>query len=234
MHHAAQLAASGDLGPVWLRADEQTDGKGRMARPWASPPSGNLYATLLTPVSEPPADIALRSFVAALAVSDAALALGVHEITLKWPNDVLLDGQKLAGILLESGSVGALRWLAIGCGVNLAAAPEGTRWPAISIAEHLGAPPMPDAAMNALRDAWDVREATFCASGFAPIREAWLERAAFLGEQIEARLPQRTLVGVFEGIDHHGCLLLRTESGTQRITAGDVHLPGMMDQREAE
>jgi BirA family transcriptional regulator, biotin operon repressor / biotin---[acetyl-CoA-carboxylase] ligase len=114
-------------GPAWFLGLQQTAGRGRRARPWVSP-LGNFYATLLLHPTEPPEQVALRSFAAALALRDAFVALtGLPEVLkLKWPNDVLLNGGKVAGILLESSSTAQGMHLAVGIGVNLIAAPDAS------------------------------------------------------------------------------------------------------------
>lgn len=220
---ASRRAAYGDIGPVWLTATAQTAGKGRSGREWASP-DGNLYATLLTPFEASPAEAALRSYVAALAVArviDTLLNTPVR-VTLKWPNDVLVDDRKIAGILLESGIHGARRWLSVGIGINLTSAPPEARWPAIALAE-LIPPPNAKDTLHLLRDAYAAEDTRLADKGFAATRTAWLARAARLGQVIEARLPNVTHRGVFDGIDGQGMLLMSTESGPLRIAAADVH-----------
>lgn len=220
---AARRAQRGDLGPVWLHADHQTAGRGRSGRDWISE-SGNLYATMLSPSDLRPATAALTSFVACLAVADLldTLSGAPDRTALKWPNDPLFDGRKIAGVLLESGP----GWLAVGIGVNLAHYPKNARWPATSIAEGTGrAAPSTTAALELLADAYAHREATFHEEGFGPIRRAWLARAAHLGEPIEVRLPRETLHGIFDGIGEDGTLLLTTSSGLRTIAAADIHFP---------
>lgn len=224
---AARRAAAGERGPLWLRAGVQTAGRGRQGRAWVSPP-GNLHATLLIPVGDDPAKAALHSFAACLAVADCldALTGAAGRVALKWPNDALLDGRKVAGVLLESGLGGAGRWLSIGVGINLAHAPGEARWPATSIAEVTGrAAPDPARALDALAAAMDARIRQFALAGFAPIRAEWLARAARLGEVVEARLPGGTLRGVFETLDAQGAMVLRTGASSRRVHAADIHFP---------
>lgn len=220
---AARRAAAGVPGPVWLQTDVQTAGRGRSGRDWETG-TGNLAATLLTPLDLEPGRAALYSFVACLAVSDVldTLTAAPARITLKWPNDTLLDGRKIAGILLESGP----GWLAVGIGINLAHYPADTRWPATSVAEATGRDsPGVMPALDALVTAFAHREATFREEGFAPIRRAWLSRAAHLGEPIEVRMPRETLHGTFEGIAEDGTLVLSTPEGSRSIAAADIHFP---------
>ncbi|MBC7132719.1 MAG: biotin--[acetyl-CoA-carboxylase] ligase [Roseovarius sp.] len=221
---ASQLA-----GPEWILALEQSAARGRRGRPWRSPP-GNFAATLVMRPSERPDRVALRSFVAALALFDAvAAATGRAEgLALKWPNDVLLNGGKLAGILLESaGAGGSLSHFAIGIGVNLVAAPEaaeveeGALRP-VSLLSETGVAIGPEAFLDLLAPAYARHEACFVAYGFAPIRRAWLDRAARLGEVITARTARESHTGIFETVDEAGNLVLRVARGRIAIAAAEV------------
>lgn len=211
-------------GPLWIVGGEQTAGRGRRARPWSSPP-GNFHGTLAMRVSEPPATVALRSFAAALALRDAFVALtGLPQaFTLKWPNDVLLNGGKVAGILLEaSGDI-----LAIGIGVNLIAAlpPEAVEpgaVPPVSLLAETGLRVTPEAFLDDLASAYAVREAAFRSGGFAALRPDWLAQAARLGTRILARTGNESREGIFETVDDSGNLILRMGSGTVAIPAADV------------
>jgi BirA family biotin operon repressor/biotin-[acetyl-CoA-carboxylase] ligase len=216
---AKRLARQGEHGPLWIVAREQSAGRGRRGRVWVSD-DGNLFATLLL---EAPANGPELCFVAGLAVADAVAALAPAEaVALKWPNDLLLAGKKLAGILLEQEG----RALAIGIGINLAQHPENTEFPAISVRAALGAAPAPVAAFDRLASAMGTWYEVWRAQGFAPIRDAWLARAAGLGETIRARLGKGEVVGVFEDLDRDGALLLREAGGrTVRVTAADVFFP---------
>ncbi len=215
---ARRLAGAGESGPVWIATDRQTAGRGRRGRTWDSG-SGNLAATLLV---RPPADFGQLSFAAALAVFDVAAHFApAARVTVKWPNDVLIDGRKIAGILLESGQDTKGAWLAIGVGINLVSHPDGTEFPATSLAAFVTAPSSSEAlTVLAARfahwyDAWMER-------GFETLRAAWLARAGGLGEPIRARLPHETRHGVFEGIDATGALLLNEQGTIRAIAAGEV------------
>ena len=222
---ARRLAAAGERGPVWLRADRQTAGRGRRGRAWESP-SGNLAATLLIAPARPASECAQLSFVTAIAAADAASGFAPNaDIKVKWPNDVLANGRKLAGILLESasGGEGTLTFLAIGIGMNLAHFPPGTEFPATSLAALGVSAPSPSAALAQLAAHFAKWYDTWMTSGFSPIREAWLARAAGLGTRIRARLTQEETSGIFEGIDDTGALILREAQGRTRvIAAGEV------------
>lgn len=219
---ARRLAEKGEQGPLWILAARQTGGRGRRGRVWHSG-EGNLAATLLLRPKASPAVIGQLSFVAALATAEMAqhYAPGIS-IQVKWPNDVLAGGSKLAGILLESGEDTDGRWLAIGMGVNLASFPAGTEFPATSLAQLGIAPP-------AVEEAWCVLAARFAhwydvwmSEGFQTVRAAWLARAGGLGKSIRARLPDTIHEGVFEGVDAHGALLLNQQGQVRAIAAGEV------------
>ncbi|QYK39904.1 MAG: biotin--[acetyl-CoA-carboxylase] ligase [Paracoccaceae bacterium] len=226
--HGARIA-SGLAGPAWILAGEQTGGRGRRGRAWASPP-GNFHATLVMRPEGPPATVALRSFVAALALHEALAAVSgtAAPFTLKWPNDVLCNGGKVAGILLESeGQGGAVAHLCVGIGVNLIAAPDaamiepGAVAPVTLLAE-TGMRVAPDRMLDVLAPAFARWETRLLAEGFAPLREAWLARAARLGETIRARTGTATHEGIFDGLDETGALILRGPRGRQAIPAADV------------
>jgi BirA family biotin operon repressor/biotin-[acetyl-CoA-carboxylase] ligase len=215
---ARRLAKGGVRGPVWIVAREQTAGRGRRGRAWISE-SGNLFATLLMPVT-----ISLSAqlgFVAGLAAADAIAAHAPGaEVTLKWPNDVLLNGKKVAGILLEALGHDSL---AIGIGINLAHYPNTTEIPSISIAAVSGNPPDLDGFLVRLASAMTAWYEIWLKEGFQPVRKAWLLRSSGLGHAIRARLADSQRDGVFEDLDQDGALLLRDSTGTlTRITAGDV------------
>jgi BirA family transcriptional regulator, biotin operon repressor / biotin---[acetyl-CoA-carboxylase] ligase len=216
-------------GPTWILGGVQTAGRGRRARPWSSPP-GNFHGTLVLKPHEPPETVALRSFAAALALRDALVRVtGLPQgLALKWPNDVLCNGGKIAGILLESqGLSGPSPVLCIGIGVNLIAAPDASQMepgavPPVSLLTETGLRITPAAFLDALAPAYASWEATFVAQGFAPLREAWLTHAARLGEPIRARTGANLREGVFQTIDGAGNLILRMAHGPVAIPAAEV------------
>jgi BirA family biotin operon repressor/biotin-[acetyl-CoA-carboxylase] ligase len=226
---ARRRAEDGQGGPVWITAGRQTAGRGRRGRAWSTE-TGNLAATLLTTTEVPAAEAAQLSFVAALAACDLAdTCLGPGAGRLKWPNDVLVFGKKAVGILVESGARPDGRlWLAVGIGVNLVQAPSDTERPAAAFAEHMaGPPPKPLDALEVLATRFESWRKLWATQGFAPIAEGWTARAQGLGARCEARLSNRTLAGVAEGMDPDGALRLRLDDGTlERITAGDVFFGG--------
>jgi len=221
---ARRRAASGETRPLWIIAKRQSAGRGRRSREWQSLP-GNLFATLLLRPDKPAAECAQLSVLAALAVSDMLAGFAPRAaLALKWPNDVLAEGRKIAGILLESESrAGGTAWLAVGIGINLTSFPEDTEFPAISLAALGVAPPAPKDALLDLAAAFAKWYEVWRAAGFAPIREAWLARASGLGSRIRVRLAREELTGVFLGVDDSGALLLGVNGGTRAIAAGEVY-----------
>ena len=220
------MAVAGVGGPLWIVADRQTKGRGRRGREWRSL-AGNLYATLLLNPASGIAQCAQLSFVAALAAGElVARYAPIARVKLKWPNDVLADGRKIAGILLEAAGAGtgAPDWLAIGFGINLVWYPSDAQVPATSLLGLSAHPPVPGDALTCLAVSWLEWYCLWEKSGFEPIRNAWLARAAGLGGRIHARLSEDEAFGVFEGIDETGALLLRESTGRLRtIAAGDVY-----------
>jgi BirA family biotin operon repressor/biotin-[acetyl-CoA-carboxylase] ligase len=222
---ARRLAEAGETGPLWITALRQHAGRGRRGRAWETG-EGNLAATFLFASPMAAGEAAQMSFVAALAVADLACAfVPAAQVSLKWPNDPLIGGRKTAGILVESGALaGGGLWLAVGCGVNLAHPPVNPERPATAFAEHMSSPPpQPRAALEILAAAMARWRALWEARGFAPIAEAWTERAHGLGQSCVARLPTETLAGIAEALEPDGALRLRLADGAvRRITAGDV------------
>jgi BirA family biotin operon repressor/biotin-[acetyl-CoA-carboxylase] ligase len=228
-------ARAGAAGPLWVTARAQTAGRGRRGRAWVSAP-GNLFATLLLTDPAPPERAAQLSFVAALATHDAIAALApaiVARLALKWPNDVLLDGRKLAGILIEAEGTRPLI-VAVGIGVNCRHHPHDTELAATDLAA-AGSDVTAEALFAALSGAmvarlreWQGVAAGEAAqgehgegAGFAAIRAAWLARA--VGGDLKVRLGARELVGRFETLDPAGRLMLRLPDGTREaIAAGEV------------
>lgn len=215
---ALAVAGAPDRTFVWAR--EQTSGRGRRGAAWTSPP-GNLYVSAILRPHVPPSRAMQLSFVVAVAMAEAIQQASGIALALKWPNDLLLDGRKTAGILLESAGTGAtLDWLVAGTGVNLASHPE-----ALATATHLGAAgatvtpeillPLYAGALVAWADRWT-------ADGFAPVRAAWLARASGLGGPIVVRLPDSELAGTFADLDETGGLVLDAPGGRRTVTAGEV------------
>ncbi len=213
-------------GPTWIMARTQTEGRGRQGKPWANP-IGNLAATLIYRPEVTPMEAAKRSFMAANALYEAlSLYVDRTQLALKWPNDVLLDGGKVAGILLESSGQGTfVDWLSIGVGVNLANVPRGVEaaFPPISVLGAGGRLAKPEEFLCVLADAFATQEDKMRRLGFTRIREDWLARAARLGETIVARTAKETHEGLFDTIDSDGNLVLITAKGPKAIAAADVY-----------
>ncbi|WP_300055734.1 biotin--[acetyl-CoA-carboxylase] ligase [uncultured Roseobacter sp.] len=228
LDEAVRLAAE-EPAPFWVLAHRQTAARGRRGRPWAMP-VGNFAATLVLRHDQTPGVAALRSFVMSLALRQAFVEVcgRAEAFALKWPNDVLLRGGKVAGILLESaGQGGAVGPLAIGVGVNLVAAPgadaveQGAVQP-VSLRGETGVTVGAEAFLDALARAYAPLEQQFTTHGFGPIRAAWLQHAARLGETIVARTGREEITGTFEDVDGDGNLLLRTPKEMRAIAAADV------------
>lgn len=226
MAEAARVADD-VAGPEWIMARRQSAARGRRGRPWRDP-GGNFAATLVMRPKGGPGQAALRSFSTALALREAFAALtGAPEaFALKWPNDVLVNGGKAAGILLETvGARGDA--LAIGVGVNLISAPgaeavEPGAVSPVSLLAETGQRIAPEAMLDALALAfagWEDRLVTY---GFAPVRTAWLSHAARLGETVTARLPGASVEGIFETVDETGAIVLKTAQGRRAIAAADI------------
>ena len=220
---ARRRAEAGETGPLWISAARQTAGRGRRGRVWTSG-EGNLAATLLLRPKVPASIIGQLSFVAALAAAETANHFAPSAaITVKWPNDVLAEGKKLAGLLLESGPAPEGIWLAVGIGVNLASFPEGTEFPATSLAQLGIAPPSSEEALSVLAARFAHWYDAWMKDGFEIVRAAWLARASGLGSPVRARLANHeTRSGVFEGIDEGGALLLNEQGHVRAIAAGEV------------
>ncbi|HEY1433017.1 MAG TPA: biotin--[acetyl-CoA-carboxylase] ligase [Stellaceae bacterium] len=215
-------AAEGTL--VWAR--EQTAGRGRRGHIWISP-RGNLYLSLILRPDCPAARAGQLGFVAALAMGEAlrALAPKIQRLAYKWPNDVLLNGRKIAGVLLESETVASEQpgFVVIGVGVNLSASPRGTEFPATSMREEGLGPLLPEAMLEEFTQHFRSWLATWREEGFAPVRAAWLAAAAIArGEPIRVRLDALALRGRFEDIDHEGNLVFDCAGERRRIVAGEV------------
>lgn len=221
----AKAALTEGADRLWIVGDTQTAGRGRHERGWVSP-AGNLHASLALADPCPVQSMPLMGFVAGLALAravywlDPALKLRAR---LKWPNDLLIEGMKTSGILLESAPArGSSQGLVVGIGVNVTQAPEGLDQPATALALHA-----PDLSRNALfaalADEFAAAVALFDrGAGFAAIRTQWLEAALPIGQAMRVRQPAGPLEGRFAGIDSAGGLLLDTDAGLQTILAGDV------------
>lgn len=220
MDAAREICGDGGHTPIWIVADQQTAGRGRMGRHWQST-DGNLFATLALATPCDPSRGPELGFVAGVALYDAVRRYRSDEqrgAQLKWPNDLLIGTAKCAGVLLEGCMIGGRFHVLIGFGVNLAAAPEGLAYPTALVAGEGGR----DAFFALLSAAW-VENVALWGGGFASIRAAWLERAV-LGRVVSIKQPGGDITGTMAGIDGSGRLILETGSGLRLIDAGDVFL----------
>lgn len=217
---ACRLARAGESRPVWITAKQQSAGRGRRGNVWISEP-GNLYASLML-ARVPGSGARELAFVAGLGVHDAIAQLApatASRLALKWPNDVLLDGAKLAGILIEAED----DWAVIGIGINCAHHPKDIAQPAIDLTT-AGAPAPAEKVFARLSSTLDARLRQWAnGNGFSAIRAEWLTRASGVGKEIRVRLPSRELAGRFQGLDDAGHLLLRLPDGSVRaVSSGEV------------
>lgn len=225
---ALEAFRAGRKDPLWITADEQVGGKGRRGRNWASP-IGNFYGSLLL-VNPASSDcLPQLAFVISLAlhraISQALPPTVQHELTVKWPNDILFSRKKISGILLEATQHDGRTGVVIGCGVNCASSPTDTPYPVANFATEGH-----QISANALFELLNT-ELSACltewqrGSNFSAIRDAWLARASGVGENIVVRLSHEELHGKFVGLDEDGHLLLsRPGHGTSVISAGDVFM----------
>ncbi|MBL8644170.1 MAG: biotin--[acetyl-CoA-carboxylase] ligase [Rhodospirillaceae bacterium] len=230
LRRMVEMAAEDSAGLI-ITARSQSAGRGREGRAWSSPP-GNLYASFLVDAVGGIARAPEIGFVAALAVVDAIQALMPDRapddvLRCKWPNDVLFDGAKVSGILLETvnAPAGGQLYVIIGIGINLVpVSVEQPRYPITSLAQQ-GAKIGPAQALEALAKHFAIWFDTWRRDGFAPVRARWLQFAAGLGQTISVRLPTETVTGTFTGLEADGALVIDPGTGPRRVHAGDVILP---------
>ena len=234
LEHYANVGSTNDLAMDHLRrggasrhfviASSQTGGRGRLGRQWVSKP-GNLYASLAL-VDPAPQNLAFQlGFVAALAIHETLLALGLDSdrVSLKWPNDVLVDGRKISGILVEgTSSADGHIGIVIGCGINVVHHPSETLYPVTNLAE-AGISTSVGEVFAAFAHAFDKTLALYKSGvGFAVIRGAWLDAAHGLGGPIVVRDRKEERQGLFKGLDPEGRLLLEQSGTIVAVIAGDV------------
>lgn len=215
---ARRMAAEGAPDGTVVHADEQIAGRGRMARTWFSPP-GNLYLSILLRTGRPVSRMPELSFLAGLSVADTVDALLPRHTraVLKWPNDVLVGGGKIAGILLEQVNDGTI----VGIGLNVLQAPSNSAYKTTTLVANGGIASV-DGARDILLDRLGRHLQAWQADGFVPIRDQWLDRSYPIGAAIRATSSGQPVAGRFAGLDADGALLLDTPSGRQRIVAGEI------------
>jgi len=222
-----ERARAGDAGQLWITAVRQTGGRARRGRNWVSEP-GNLYSSLLLIDPAPWEALASLPLMVTIAVYDAVASVlpgdARSELKIKWPNDVLINGRKTAGILIEAEQLAdGRRAVVIGCGINVAHRPETGLYPATCLAEQ-GSAATPQelfarlvVSMDNVLNDWDQGR------GLSSIRDAWIERAQGIGQPVTVNLPDRQIHGLFDGIDNEGRLMLAMPDGSkQMIASGDV------------
>lgn len=217
-------AAAGEPEGLAVLARQQTSGRGSRGRDWVSPP-GNLYLSVLLRPAEPARDAAQWSLLAGVALAEAVAhhLPGSAALRLKWPNDLLLDGGKLAGILVDSAAApdGTLDWLVIGIGVNLTVAPDLPGRAVARLADH-APPPLPERFAGAVLGRLAHWRRVRARDGFAAIRAAWLARAPGFGTPVKLRRGNRDVGGLFAGLGDDGSLLLDSGGCVQAFDAGEV------------
>lgn len=227
---AKHLAREGAAHGTVVAARRQEAGRGRRGRSWSSP-EGNVYASVVLRPEVPADPAAQLSFVAAVAMAQTLgdLLPDTVPVRCKWPNDVLIDGAKVSGILLETetGSAGGVDWMVLGVGVNVLRHPEppagDTGYPVTSLAARGAMATDPRNVLGAFVDTFRTWYDRWRVQGFAPVRASWLAVAYGIGGPVTVRLDRATLHGRFAGLDADGALLLeRDGAATRRITAGDV------------
>ena len=220
---ARRLAESGCPHGTVIWADAQTAGHGRYGRSWHSPP-GNLFLSVVLRPSGSASRGPELGFLAAVVVAECVAGLLPRPdcVALKWPNDVQIDGAKVAGILPEAQSAGdGLAWVVLGVGLNLAHAPADTPYPATSLRAH-GATVTPERGLRAFLAPLGHWLRRWDEAGFGQVRTAWLARAQGRGQEVTVKLGNRQERGIFRDLDADGAMLLETTHGLRRITAGDV------------
>lgn len=224
--HLVALAGRGEPEGLAVLARQQTKGRGSRGRDWASPVGNLCLSVLLRPGGEA-AESGRWALLAGLALHDALAAFLPEPaaLQLKWPNDVLLHGRKLAGILIDSASDRRerLAWLVIGFGANLAARPDLVDRPTGCLAEET-TPPPPEQVARLLLNRLAVWRQARALSGFAAIRDAWLARAHPIGVRLAVRFEGSAAEGGFAGLDEDGSLLLLTADGVRKVRTGEVLL----------
>lgn len=236
---ALRLASGGESGGLWVRAEEQTSGKGRRGRLWVSPP-GNLYTTLLIEIDGGPTKLTELGFVTGIALHSTVSRLlqgADANVSLKWPNDLLINGAKASGMLLESGGSArsGLSPLAIGIGINIVSHPADPAYPTTHLG-NFGTNVCADDVFHLLAcefaawyDVWDGGR------GFPNIRQEWCDRAGGFGKQIQVNTGHSAICGAFIGIADNGAMILRKADGNEtHILAGDVFLQSSRGNADAQ
>ena len=225
---AHELARSGETGPLWIRADTQTSGKGRRGREWVSK-SGNLFTSGLFPAFADVSKTVQLSFIAALAIYETIKTYApLANVSLKWPNDVLVEGAKISGVLLETGQVKFGPYVVVGIGLNLTHHPDLTLYPATHLLEHVDPSDMnrpepiytgPEGVLAVLASRFEIWRGVHAQDGFQTIAKAWMEKAHGMGKRAYIDNSPVTL----RGLGPNGELRVEYDNGTvDTVVAADV------------
>jgi BirA family biotin operon repressor/biotin-[acetyl-CoA-carboxylase] ligase len=230
---AFRMAEDGAAEGCVVIADCQTGGKGRMGRTWVSPPGVNFYCSIIVRPPIKPMAAPQLTFLSVVAVARSIELLTGLAPRIKWPNDLLLNGKKVAGLLNEmSAETDKVNFVVLGIGVNLNMRadqfPPELRHPATSILLETGKSISRVAFTRTLLQELDAIYALFLAEGYAPVRKEWLERSRLTGEQVTVKDNGIVQSGIVAGIDEYGALLLETADGKViQILSGDVSIGGV-------
>ena len=225
---AMELGEAGAIEGLVIIAEQQTAGKGRLGRRWESPASVNLYLSVLLRPAMPPWEVPRLTFLSAVAAARALQDVTGLKVEVKWPNDLLVNGRKIAGLLNEmSAESDAVHHVVLGIGLNINMTaeqfPPDLRYPATSVRLEKGSSTSRLDVVVALLEHFDRLYAEFQSCGMKPIRQAWQELFAMLGNRVRVELGAASLTGVVAGIDEEGALLLQLPDGKiEKILAGDV------------
>ncbi|NPU84189.1 MAG: biotin--[acetyl-CoA-carboxylase] ligase [Syntrophaceae bacterium] len=228
---ARELAAGGAPEGTLVVAEEQSSGRGRRERTWFSPPFLGIYASLVLRPSIPPGEAPRMAILAAVAVADALRSETGLPVTIKWPNDILAGGRKIAGILMELATdMGAVDYLVIGTGINVnvpaGVFPREIRPLATSVLVETGKPFPRVRLLRRCLESFESCCDLFAAEGFSPLLARWKSMSSMIGKPVVVHVPGRDLAGIVADIDENGFLLLRDDGGRDhRIFSGDVTLP---------
>jgi BirA family transcriptional regulator, biotin operon repressor / biotin---[acetyl-CoA-carboxylase] ligase len=209
-------------------ADSQLQGRGRLRRPWQSPPGSNLYTSILLKPPIEPAVAPQLTLLAGVAVADLLSTYCPGAVRLKWPNDVQIDGKKVCGILTEMRTSGhGIDYIVVGIGINVNIRrtdfDEAFRDLATSLREETGRVLSRLDLAAGLYEHFEACYARYLAEGFGPLKECWLEYARIFGEQIEVIFRDELQAGEVVGLEDSGALLLRGNDGKEmRVLAGDA------------
>ena len=225
---AMELALGGAPEGTVVLADRQTAGRGRLQRSWQSPPGCNLYLSVILRPAIPPHDASQITLLTGVAVAEAISAVCPEQVGIKWPNDLLIGGRKVCGILTETRiAKGVIDSIVVGVGLNVNMEKAGFdpahRETATSLREETGRDHSREDLLILLCERFEQWYEIFLRDGFAPVREGWLARAEMAGKRLQVLFRDEVQEGVFAGIDRDGALLIASEQGAvRRITAGDA------------